>query len=232
MAEIALALAAGLLTVASPCVLPMLPILLGASFGRQDRLRPLCIVAGFIASFAATALAFGAGARVLGFSSGALRQGAIAALLGFGVLSAFPGSFERLAHALAPVAALGGRMAQCGGEGRLGALALGAALGALWTPCAGPVLASILVLIASAEPGRAAPMLFAYALGCGLPMFAIAYGGQAASVRAKRVARHASLLQRSFGWVVVATALAMLWDYDVRVVAWLTSRIPVSLSRL
>ena len=55
MAELWFALAAGLVTVASPCVLPMLPILLGASFAGQDRLRPLCIVAGFVASFAATA---------------------------------------------------------------------------------------------------------------------------------------------------------------------------------
>jgi cytochrome c biogenesis protein CcdA/thiol-disulfide isomerase/thioredoxin len=226
MAELAFALAAGLLTVASPCVLPMLPILLGASVGRQDRLRPLCIVTGFVASFAVLALAFGAGARVLGLSQGALRHVAIAALLGFGTLSAFPRLFERLARALAPVATLGGRVAQRGGDGRLGALALGAALGALWTPCAGPVLASILVLIASAEAERAAPMLFAYALGCGLPMLAIAHGGQAASARAKRVARHAVRLQRSFGVVVVATALAMLGGYDVRAAAALSPLLP------
>jgi cytochrome c biogenesis protein CcdA/thiol-disulfide isomerase/thioredoxin len=216
VAELLLALAAGLATVASPCILPMLPVLLGASLAREDRLRPLCIVAGFVASFAAMALAFGASARVLGLSHTALRNAAIAALLIFGALSIFPRAFERIAPRLAGISELGERAAQRSGSGRLGALGLGAALGALWAPCAGPVLASILVLIASAQDvSRAAPLLLAYAVGCGLPMLAIAHGGQAVGARARRFARHGERLRRAFGVLIVATALAMLGSYDV-----------------
>ena len=101
MAELALALAAGLATVASPCILPMLPVLLGASLTPRDPLRPLCIVTGFVASFAATALAFGASARVLGISQASLRHVAIGALLLFGALALFPRLFERVAPRLA-----------------------------------------------------------------------------------------------------------------------------------
>jgi cytochrome c biogenesis protein CcdA/thiol-disulfide isomerase/thioredoxin len=215
VAELLLALAAGVATVASPCILPMLPVLLGASLAREDRLRPLCIVAGFVASFAVSALAFGASARVLGVSHTALRNAAIAALLVFGALSIFPRVFERIAPRLAGIAELGERAAQRSGGGRLGALGLGAALGALWAPCAGPVLASILVLVASAQDvSRAAPLLLAYAIGCGLPMLAIAHGGQAVGARARRFVRHGERLRRAFGVLIVATALAMLGGYD------------------
>jgi cytochrome c biogenesis protein CcdA/thiol-disulfide isomerase/thioredoxin len=172
-------------------------------------------VAGFVASFALTALAFGASARVLGVSHTALRNAAIAALLVFGALSIFPRAFERLAPRLAGIAAQGERAAQRSGGGRLGALGLGAALGALWAPCAGPVLASILVLIASAQDAsRAAPLLLAYAAGCGVPMLVIAHGGQAIGARARRFARHGERLRRGFGVLVVAVALAMLGGYD------------------
>jgi cytochrome c biogenesis protein CcdA/thiol-disulfide isomerase/thioredoxin len=219
--SLGLALLAGVATVASPCVLPMLPILLGATWGRRDPRRPLWIVTGFVATFAATAFAFGVSTRVLGISQDAVRGIAIAALLVSGALSLFPGLFERIAPWLAPVGERAARLEQARGDGVLGALALGASLGALWTPCAGPVLASILVLLASApDAWSAAPLLLAYAVGSGLPMLAIAYTGQAASSRVRRIARHAGALRRAFGAVVVATALAMLWDYDVAAFAW------------
>src|SRR5262245_785990 len=150
MLEIAVALLAGIATVASPCILPMLPILLGASWGHRDPRRPALIVVGFVASFAATALVFGASTRVLGISQDTIRRIAIGALLLFGGLSLLPRVFERFAGALAPISDRAARLGQLGGDGPLGGLALGATIGALWTPCAGPVLASILVLVASA----------------------------------------------------------------------------------
>src|SRR5215831_6995665 len=102
MAALALALAAGLVTVASPCTLPMLPVLFGASWGRRDARRPLFVVAGFVATFAATAFAFGVSTRVLGISHDAVRGAAIAALAVFGALWLFPRAFEKLAPVLSP----------------------------------------------------------------------------------------------------------------------------------
>ena len=64
------AFGAGLATVASPCVLPLLPALLGSSWGRPDAWRPPLIVLGFIGTFSALALAFGASATALGLSAG------------------------------------------------------------------------------------------------------------------------------------------------------------------
>lgn len=229
MLELGLALAAGVATVASPCILPMLPVLLGAAWGRRDPRRPLFIVLGFVATFAATAFAFGVSTRVLGVSQDAVRGVAIAALCVFGVLALFPRVFEKLAPALTPLGDVAARLPGAQREGSLGALLLGASLGALWTPCAGPVLASILVLLASApDPLHAAPLLAAYALGAGIPMLAIAYGGQAASSRVRGLARHAVVLRRGFGALVLLTALAMLRGADVAATAWLSGFLPAA----
>lgn len=212
------AFGAGLATVASPCVLPLLPALLGSSWGPSDKWRPLLIVLGFIASFSALALAFGASARVLGLSAGALRNIAAAMLLGFGLLVAWPAAWERLSRPLGRVADWAQRFGN--GGGRLGALALGASLGALWTPCAGPALASILALVASAaDPRQSAALLLAYTAGAGGPMLAVAYGGQriASGLRA-----WSGQFRQGLGLLVMAMAAASLADVSSAWVATLS----------
>lgn len=212
------AFGAGLATVASPCVLPLLPALLGSSLGSADRWRPLLIVAGFIASFSALALAFGASASVLGLSAGALRDAAAVLLLGFGLLLVWPAGWERLARPLGRVADWAQRFGH--GGGRLGALALGASLGALWTPCAGPALASILALVASAEDSQqAAALLVAYAAGAGGPMLALAHGGQRIAVALRA---WSGRLRRGLGVLVMAMAGASLANVSSAWVAALT----------
>src|SRR5262245_62889410 len=220
MVEIGLALLAGIATIASPCVLPVLPIVLGASWERSDPRRPLWIVLGFVSAFAVTLLAFRASTHVLGISHDAVRTAAIAALAAFGVLAIFPRAFERIAPALAPIADRAAGAVPGGARGPLGALALGASLGAVWTPCAGPVLAAILALLATApDSARAAPLLLAYAAGAGLPMLAIGYGGRAVSARIAGIGRHANAIRRGFGALAVAAALAIAAEVDVAA-AW------------
>lgn len=212
------AFGAGLATVASPCVLPLLPALLGSAWGRSDRWRPLLIVLGFVASFSALALAFGASAQWLGLSSGTVRDVAAVGLLGFGLLLVWPAGWGRLSRPLGRVADLARRFGH--GGGRLGALALGASLGALWTPCAGPALASILALVASAaDTGQAATLLVAYAAGAGGPMLVIAYGGQRI---AGLLRGWSARLRQGLGWLVMALALASLADVSSAWVAALT----------
>lgn len=229
MPQTALALGAGIATVASPCVLPVLPILLGATTlapgaaGPLARHRPLFIVAGFVMSFAAAALLFGASTRVLGISADALRTAAVVVLLALGALLLWPALWERAAPRVGAIAGLAQRVGRHAGSGPAGALLIGASLGLVWTPCAGPVLASILALVAAEEqPLQAALLLGAYALGAGLPMLAIGYGGQAMATRVRLLARHAVGLRRAFGLAVVATALAMHWQVDAMAAAWVS----------
>ena len=86
MLDLTFALLAGVLTIAAPCTLPMLPILLGASIGHAGRLRPAMIALGFVVSFSATALLLGAITQLFDFDPNVLREAASILLLGFGLL--------------------------------------------------------------------------------------------------------------------------------------------------
>ncbi len=223
MLSLVLALLAGVVTVAAPCTLPMLPILLGASVGQSGKVRPAMIALGFVMSFSMVALLLSAITRAFDFDPNVLRTGAAVLLLGFGLLMIWPAPFEWLS----------GRMGGFGGgspahnQGLIGGFVLGATLGLVWTPCAGPVLGSILTVIAtSKDTAWASLLLIVYAIGAALPMLAIAYGGQAVTTRVRSVARVAPRLQQGFGVVVIAFALLSYFQYDTLIVAWLTGFYP------
>ena len=93
-------------------------------------------------------------------------------------------------------------------------------LGLVWTPCAGPVLASILTMIATAPHiGWAALLLIVYAVGAAVPMLAIAYGGQFVTTRVRSIARVSRRLQQGFGAVIIVFAAAMYLQYDTLITA-------------
>jgi cytochrome c-type biogenesis protein len=224
MVDLPLAFSAGVLTIAAPCILPMLPILLGVSVQDGNRLRPLFIALGFVTAFSGLAFLFGAFSSALGLSQETLRDGALVVLAVFGVLMVWPRPFQLLAARMSGlinrIDAVGARA----GSGNLGGLILGASMGAVWTPCAGPALGAILALVAGAQdPGRSALLLICYAAGAGLPMLAIAYGGQFVAARACRLARYTYAVQRTFGVLIVLTAVAMYLQYDTLVTVWLST---------
>lgn len=227
MIEIILAFAAGVVTVASPCILPMLPILFGASIGQHSRLRPLFIFTGFVLAFSAFALLFGVFSTVLGLSHDTVRNISLVLLGGFGMLLLWPRRyalhFARLNGFLGAVHDVGRR----GGSGNWGGLVLGIALGVVWTPCAGPVLGSILVLIATSHSlARSGALLACYATGAGVPMLLISYGGQYVTTRARGLARYAPVLQQAFGAAVLLVAIATYAQYDAIITLWLSNFYP------
>src|SRR6201989_2957800 len=124
MPHLPLAVLAGILTIAAPCTLPMLPILLGASIGHSSRARPAMIALGFVASFSAVALLLGALTKLFDFDPNVLREAAAVLLLGFGLLRLWRAPFEW------PSIRLNGwlNLGSFGGaqrEGALGGLVLG-----------------------------------------------------------------------------------------------------------
>ena len=223
MLNLVLALLAGVVTVAAPCTLPMLPILLGASVGQTSKARPAMIAAGFVVSFSVVALALGAITRVFDFDPNSLRTAAAILLVGFGLLMIWPAPFEWLSSRTGGFTGGGATSSQ----GVIGGFVLGATLGLVWTPCAGPVLGSILTIVAtSKDTAWASLLLVVYAIGAALPMLLIAHGGQAITTRIRNVARIAPKLQRGFGIVVIAFAVASYFQYDTLIVAWLTGFYP------
>src|SRR5437868_3822921 len=223
MLNLVLALLAGVITIAAPCTLPMLPILLGASVGQTSKARPVMIALGFVLSFSTVALALSAITRVFDFDPNVLRSGAAILLASFGLLMLWPAPFERLASHLSGLAGVGAAT----GPGVLGGFVLGTTLGLVWTPCAGPVLGSILTVIAtSKDTAWASALLVTYAVGAAIPMLAIAYGGQAVTTRVRSFARIAPRLQQGFGVVVIVFAALSYFEYDTLIVAWLTHFYP------
>ena len=226
MLTLVLALLAGIVTVAAPCTLPMLPILLGASVGQTSKVRPAMIALGFVMSFSLVALALGAITQAFDFDPNSLRTGAAILLVGFGLLMIFPDAFEWLS------ARIGGLAGGVSGsvmpsQGVIGGFVLGTTLGLVWTPCAGPVLGSILTVVAtSKDTAWASLQLVIYAIGAAIPMLLIAYGGQAVTTRLRRIAAFAPRLQQGFGLVVIAFAALSYLQYDTLIVAWLTRFYP------
>jgi cytochrome c biogenesis protein CcdA len=195
MLTLVLALLAGVVTVAAPCTLPILPILLGASVGQAGKVRPAMIALGFVMSFSMVALLLGAITRVFDFDPNTLRNAGTVLLLGFGLLMIWPTPFEWVTSRIGGFT--GGNAASSQG--------------------------SILTVVATSQnTAWASLLLVVYAIGAGLPMLAIAYGGQAVTTRIRRVARIAPKLQQGFGVVVIAFAVATYFQYDTLIVAWLT----------
>jgi cytochrome c-type biogenesis protein len=233
MTDLVFALLAGIATVAAPCTLPMLPIILGASVGQHSPARPALIALGFVASFAAVALALSAAARSLSFDPAVLRSAASIVLVAFGALMIWPRGSEWLALHLPRLIDRGDGARRFTDSHALGGLLLGATLGLVWTPCAGPVLGSILTVIAtSGSLNRSGLLLVTYGIGAALPMLAIAYGGQFTTTRLRRIAPLAPRLQQAFGVLVVAVAAATYLQYDTEIVSWLTAVYPPGLGGL
>ncbi len=221
-----LALLAGIFTIASPCVLPIMPIVLGTSVEQPERTRPLFIIAGFIVTFAALALTLGAVSAVAHIAQHTLRDTATALLAIFGLLRLWPAPFDWLVARL-PVPAFGGVGGESAASGSAGGFMLGMSLGAVWTPCAGPVLASILVLVVKAQNLEwSALLLGLYALGAALPMLAIIYGGQYAIRQSRSIARIAPRMQQVFGLFIVLSAAAIYFQDDTLAFAALSAHFP------
>jgi cytochrome c biogenesis protein CcdA len=227
MLNLVLALLAGIVTVAAPCTLPMLPILLGASLGQTGKLRPAMIALGFVISFSAAALLLSTITGIFDFDPNSLRSGAAVLLFGFGLLMIWPAPFQWLSIRIGGLINAGSAGLPASGRGNFGGFVLGTTLGLVWTPCAGPVLGSILTVVATAGDATwASTLLVIYAIGAAIPMLAIAYGGQAVTTQVRSIARISPKLQQGFGVVVIAFAVASYFQYDTLIVAWLTAFYP------
>ncbi len=227
MFEIVFAFLAGILTIAAPCTLPLLPVLLGTSIGKNSKTRPFFIVAGFVIVFTLAAITLSLLARYLDFNANIIRTMGIFMLAIFGLLLVWSKPFELVSLKLTPIISKVSVKAGLGNKGNISALLLGATLGLVWTPCAGPVLASVLTLIAlQKELLAAAILLFAYSLGVGVPMLVIAFGGQYISKKVAVIAKYSRTLEQIFGVMIIILALLMFFNYDTRLYALLFQYFP------
>jgi len=227
MIQFFFAFLAGVVTIAGPCILPLLPIILGTATVRTHASRPLFIVLGFVLSFAAFAVLFSLFGRILGISPDAFRTIASAVIGLFGLSMLFPNIQESLFSKIQPLMNRLTPRIDPSNPGLLSAFILGASLGLVWSPCAGPILGSILTLVASKQNlTQAGALLVAYASGAGLPMLLIAYGGHAAANRIKSISRYTVAIQKAFGAVIVLVAIGLYSGLDRSFQTWLILQAP------
>jgi cytochrome c biogenesis protein CcdA len=229
MATFFLAIAAGFLTILAPCILPILPFLLGTSGGRS-KLRPVMIILGFVGSFSLIGAAIATAGSFLGISNEALRYVAVALLMLFGAALLFEKAYDRLSALIQPALARLSAKVSKGSSVKADATSgvlVGVSLGLIWTPCAGPILGTILTLASKTKDFLTTMLLmFAYAVGAGVPMLGIAYGSNRLQARIQSVGKHHRLLNTAFGILVIAAALAILTGYDLKIQTWLIRYYP------
>jgi cytochrome c biogenesis protein CcdA/thiol-disulfide isomerase/thioredoxin len=213
---------AGAGTALSPCVLPVLPIALsaGATGGRR---RPLGIVVGLALSFTFATVALVYVISALGLPDDLLRKLAIAVLLAFGVTLMIPPLAARVEAMMSRFAGRAG-IAKGKGDGFWSGTAVGASLGVVYAPCAGPILAGV-IIVSSTQTftvGRLAVAL-SYGIGSAVVLYFLMLGGRRLTAP---LARRGSGLQVAMGAVMVVVALAMVGNYDVKFQNQIASSLP------
>ncbi len=206
-----LAFIAGFVTILSPCVLPLLPVILSTTV-QEGRARPWGILVGFIGSFTLVTLFLAFAVQNLGISPNATRILSAVLLTGFGLVLAVPAlkhRFEMVTASLLP--------ASVGGErsGFFGGLAIGGGLGFAWTPCVGPIMASVITLaLNQAVNGAAVTTTLAFALGTAVPMAAVMFGGRSLVRRFAFVQANGQRIQQVFGVLLILVGIGIWTGVD------------------
>ena len=218
------AFVAGAATALSPCVLPVLPVALsaGATGGRR---RPLGVVAGLVVSFTFATVALVYLIAALGLPDDLVRNLAIAVLAGFGLVLIVPGAAARVEAAIGRVTRRG--PAPVRGEGFGAGFVLGLSLGLVYAPCAGPILAGVITVSASQDftAGRLA-VAFSYGLGTACVLYVLMLGGRRLTAP---LARRSAAFQPAVGAVMVAVAVLMAAELDIRFQNEIADELPAAL---
>ena len=227
---IPIAFVSGILTVFSPCVLPILPIILASGIDGNTR-RIKGIIAGLVVSFAIASLLLATLVRVLGIPADTIRILAVILLVIFGVSLVFPIIWEKAQIAIERYWKFQPSRSQNSGFG--GGFLTGVSLGIVWTPCIGPVVAAVATLAAVSSFSFTAVLIaFAYALGTGIPLYFIAKGGSSISQKLTFFKTESQKIRQVFGIIILATALFIWIGADRRLQEWTLNNLPSSWTQI
>jgi len=218
---------AGIVTILSPCILPILPIILTSTIGGKEtgKARPMGVVFGFVLSFTFFTLFLSIIVKISGVSPNLLRTFSIWIITGFGVSLLIPQFQMLIEKAFARMF----RLLPKGNTrpGFIPGLLIGLSLGLLWTPCVGPILASVISLaITGTVTFDAFIITLAYSLGTSIPMFLILIGGQRLLQKVPWLLINTAKIQKAFGVIMIITAIAIFFNFDRTVQTYILNAFP------
>lgn len=224
MATAIAAYLAGILSTLSPCVLPLIPVLLGSAL-QSHRLGPVALAAGLALSFAALGVLLATAGFALGVDSAMVRMAAAVVMGLFGLVLLVPALGRQFAVAAGPLAGQGNQLlGRVSGDGLGGQFALGLLLGAVWSPCTGPTLGAAVGLAgASGTAGQAVVIMVIFALGAASPVLLLAYG---LSSWRHGLARLAARAKPVMGGILLAVAVLVISGLDKALEAALVAGMP------
>ena len=234
LASYGLGLLAGLLSTLSPCVLPIIPILLGSATNAHPR-APLALAGGLALSYAVigTGLAWAGSALDI---DATLFRAVGAGVLGVLGLVLMSGSLQqRFASATSGLGDAGNNLiARMHLDGLWGQFAIGLVLGVVWSPCVGPTLgAAVLLASQGTQLAQVALLMGIFGLGAALPVVALAYVGRTTMLKLRgRLLQAGKSGKMVLGAVMVALAAMILSGADKPVESWLVTHSPAWLTQL
>jgi cytochrome c-type biogenesis protein len=229
-----LSFVAGVLSILSPCVLPLLPIILGAAASEQ-RWGPAALAAGLSISFVAIGLFVATVGFSIGLDGDVFRYVAAVFMIAIGVVLMAPRLQAGLAVAGGPIANWADRRRTGLDSGGLrGQFGIGVLLGAVWSPCVGPTLGAASLLAAKGRDlGQVGLTMFVFGLGAGLPLLALGLLSREAMMRWRhRLAAAGHGLKAGFGAILVAIGTLVISGLDKAVETALVEASPQWLTDL
>lgn len=203
---------AGLLTLINPCVLPVLPIVIGSALG-QNRLGPVAMAAGMSVSFVILGLFVAAFGQALGLTEERLNMIAAVGMMLFGTALLLPQAGAMFQTATAGLAARAdARIDQTQGHGLLGQALGGALLGAAWSPCIGPTLGGAIALASSGGSLlQAGVIMLAFSLGVATLIIGLGYGAREFLMRNRARAQALAIRARPvIGIIFILVGIALM----------------------
>lgn len=234
LASYSLAFAAGSLSTLSPCVLPLVPILLATAVAAH-RLGPYALAGGLALSFTVVGVFVASLGSALGLDQGVFRLIAAGLLIAFGVVLLSARLQERFAVATSGLSGAGNSMlARVSLDGLSGQFILGLLLGIVWSPCVGPTLGAAVTLASQGQSlGQVTLLMALFGIGAGAPLIALGLvsRGAMAKVRGKLLAA-GKFGKQALGGVMLLLGLLILSGADKRFEAWVLQAAPDWLVRL
>lgn len=234
IATFGLAFVAGLLSTLSPCVLPLLPVVLGTA-ATEHRMGPAALAAGLALSFVAIGLFVATLGFSLGLDAALFRMLAALLLVGIGLVLMVPRLQEQAAVAAGPLGAwAGSRLGGVSGQGWSGQFLVGLLLGAVWSPCVGPTLGAASVLASQGQSlAQVAATMLAFGIGAALPLLLIGLLSREVMLKLRgRVLDAGSAMKSALGAILVIVGLSVASGFDKSIEAKLVAWSPTWLTSL